>query len=388
MYTPFILYLTGSSGKGKTETGRLGQCLWGDFTTKEKLGGWGSTPEANRKEAARCHGGMWMMDDFKKDKIGRGQWHAALRIVTDYADLQSRKKATPGSGMDISSAPIRAMLLITGEDLPANESSALARSLMVNYTGNTYTTEKIYRRCIANHHNYSKVTAAFIAWWQKQDPDYWHKQLRDTVDSFMAFIENDEIMVANSRRMAANAALSLIGLEAFLDFAISIGCDPQEMSGMDLIIEHTAILKDILRNMSVSVSRARPGESFMIILVQLLQAGRVRIKDRYVENNNEYGVPIIGYYSPDRTMVYLLPDLAMAAVRDAYKRGSDETLNFSTNAIGKQLTEDGILHPEDIKENKQLHRVRIPGASRGQTNPNAWRIYTRDLDALVNKNFE
>ncbi|HEY3418652.1 MAG TPA: CHC2 zinc finger domain-containing protein, partial [Armatimonadota bacterium] len=35
-YTPFILFIGGSSGKGKTETARLAQCLWGEFPTKER----------------------------------------------------------------------------------------------------------------------------------------------------------------------------------------------------------------------------------------------------------------------------------------------------------------------------------------------------------------
>jgi DNA primase len=381
-YSPYILFITGSSGKGKTETARLAQCLWGKFTSKDKLSGWGSTPESNRQEAARCRGGMWMIDDFKRHKIGKNHWENALRVLTDYADLQSRKRATPGAKVH-SGAVIRAMLTVTGEDLPFNETSTLARSLVVNYTGDTKSKE-LYRKCLNRHHDYNKITTAYIAWWQKQDHDYWRTQLDATLDNFTNFMNAEDLISDNSGRLASNAALSMIGMEAFLDFATSIGCYPQELTGHDLMVEHSVVLKDILRRMVDSVNNARPSESFIGTLVQLLAAGRVRIKDRYIEDHSDHGIPVVGYYSPDRSMVYLLPCLAMGAVREAYKRGEDEPLYFTTQAIGKQLTEEGLLVPEDTKNKIKLRRVRIPGSGRKVNPPNAWRISASNLENMLN----
>lgn len=383
-YSPYILFIAGSSGKGKTETARLAQCLWGDFTSKDKLAGWGSTPEINRQEAARCRGGLWLIDDFKRQKIGHLQWTNALRLLTDYADLQARKRATPGSKV-ITGAVIQAMLMVTGEDLPFNETSALARSLVVEFESDPQSHPQ-YLACLQRHQDYRKVPAAFIAWWQRQDPGYWHGRLRDTDAEFMGFIRAEGLQADNARRLASNAALSLIGLEAFLDFAYAIGCDPLTITGQDLLVEHTSILREMLRRMIASVNDARPGESFLTTLAQLLTADRVRIKDHYIEDHKEHGIPIIGYYAKDRTVIYLLTRLAMGAVRDAYKRGEDEPLYFSTTAIGKQLMEEGMLLPEDTAAGgSAMRRVRIPGGGRATHPEWAWRVDARKLEALLDR---
>ncbi|MBI5788544.1 MAG: DUF927 domain-containing protein [Candidatus Schekmanbacteria bacterium] len=135
-FPPYILFLVGSSGQGKTETAKLAQSIWGDFQVKEHLASWGSTPEINRQEAARCRGVLWVIDDFKRQKIGQAQWGNAIRVLLDYADLQARKRATPGSKV-ITAYPMKCMLLVTGEDIPAAETALLARSLIVNFEGQT-----------------------------------------------------------------------------------------------------------------------------------------------------------------------------------------------------------------------------------------------------------
>jgi len=383
-YSPYILFIAGSSGKGKTETARLAQCLWGDFISKDKLAGWGSTPEINRQEAARCRGGLWLIDDFKRQKIGHMQWTNALRLLTDYADLQARKRATPGAKV-ISGAVIQAMLMVTGEDLPFNETSALARSLVVEFESDPQSHPQ-YLACLQQHQHYRKVPTAFIAWWQRQDPGYWHGQLREAETQFIGFMRAEGLQADNARRLASNAALSLIGLEAFLDFAYAIGCDPLTITGHDLFVEHTGVLREMLRRMIASVNEARPGESFLTTLAQLLTADRVRIKDHYIEDHKEHGIPIIGYYARDRAVIYLLTRLAMGAVRDAYKRGEDEPLYFSTTAIGKQLIEEGMLLPEDTAAGgSPLRRVRIPGGGRATHPEWAWRVDARKLEALLDR---
>jgi len=382
-FSPFTLFIAGSSGKGKTETARLAQCLWGDFTTKDKLAGWGTTPEMNRQEAARCRGGLWLIDDFKRQKIGHLQWTNALRVLTDYADLQSRKRATPGAKV-ITGAVIQAMLMVTGEDLPFNETSAMARSLIIEFDGQQRAGAQ-YAACMARQQDYRRVMAPFIAWWQQQETTYWLERLKEIRHGFDAFMTGEGLEADNTRRLASNAALSQLGLEAFWAFCYAVGVDPLTVAGSDLPAEYTGILQEILRTMITLVNDARPGESFINTLIQLLAAGRVRIRDRYIDDHDDHGVPIVGYYARNRNIVYLLTRLAMGAVRDAYKRGEDEPLYFSTSAIGKQLAEAEIILPEDISRQEFTHRIRIPGGGR-HVNPEwAWRIDAERLTTLLNR---
>jgi hypothetical protein len=326
---------------------------------------------------------LWLIDDFKRQKIGHQHWTNALRLLTDYADLQARKRATPGAKV-ITGAVIQAMLMVTGEDLPFNETAALARSLVVEFESDPQAHPQ-YLACLQRHGEYRKIPAAFIAWWQRQDAGYWHERLREAEAQFLGFMRAEGLQADNARRLASNAALSLIGLEAFLDFAYAIGCDPLALTGQDLLVEHTGVLRDILRRMIASVNEARPGESFLTTLAQLLTADRVRIKDHYIEDHKEHGIPVIGYYAKDRTVIYLLTRLAMGAVREAYKRGEDEPLYFSTTAIGKQLTDEGMLLPEDMAGGSPMRRVRIPGGGRALHPEWAWRVDARKLDALLSQ---
>jgi DNA primase len=380
-FSPFTLFIAGSSGKGKTETARLAQCLWGDFTTKEKLAGWGSTPEINRQEAARCRGGLWLIDDFKRQKVGASQWANALRLLTDYADLQARKRATPGAKV-ISAVPIQAMLMVTGEDLPFNETSALARSLVVEFDGRHRMAAQ-YQACLARQDDYRKVMAPYIAWWQRQDRAVWLERIREVRDNFCAFMTGEGLEADNARRVAGNAALSQVGLEACWSFCYAVGIDPQAVTGRDLPTDYIGILQEILRRMILLVNEAKPGESFLNTLLQLLAAGRVKIRERYQDESDDRGVPVVGYHARSGNVIYLLPRLAMGAVRDAYKRGEDEPLYFTTAAIGKQLAEAGIILPEDIQRKELVRRVRIPGGGRAVNPEWVWRIDAEKLQALL-----
>lgn len=306
-FSPFILFLAGSSGRGKTETARLAQCLWGEFYTKEHLAAWGSTPEMNRQEGARCRGALWLIDDFKRQKIGQLQWMNAVRVLTDYADLQARKRATPGAKV-VTGSVMRCMLMVTGEDLPFNETAALARSLIVDFAGEKRRDQ--YRACLARQREYRKVPPYYLAWLQRQDADFWMQRTREYIDYFTGLLDFEGLTTDNSQRLSSNAALSMVGLEAFLMFAHTLGVDTHALCG-NLIDEYAGILEEILRKMVGAVDVGRPGVSFIGLLMQLLAGGRVRILHQYVPEHDEHGVPVIGYRSADGRSIFLLTSLAM-----------------------------------------------------------------------------
>lgn len=367
-FMPFTLFINGSSGKGKTETSLLAQCLWGRFFTKEKMGAFGSTPESNRQEAARNRGGLWFMDDFRRQKLGT-QYPNAVRILCDYADLQARRRATPGAKM-IVAHPAKCMLIVNGEDLPYSEPAVIARMLIVDY--HRYDDTVRFMRCKEMAHQYRKVPAHFIAWWQRQDPVYWISRANAARNSFQAFLISEGLNGDNSTRLASNAALSLVGLETFRDFVYSLGLDPDALAGCDLCVEHTTVLQEMLRRMSRLVTDVRPADIFIHTLMQLLAAGRVRLLDGYQDDPRDTNIKVVGHYKREDGMVYLYPTIATGEVREAYRRGEEHNLNWETMTIGKQLVEDGYLVEEDATCRQR--KARVPGAGRAENPRRVWRL--------------
>jgi hypothetical protein len=376
-FMPFTLFINGSSGKGKTETSLLAQCLWGRFFTKEKMGAFGSTPESNRQEAARNRGGMWFMDDFRRQKL-QGQYPNAVRILCDYADLQARRRATPGSKM-IVAHPAKCMLVVNGEDLPYSEPAVIARMLVVDYQ--RYDDTARFMRCKEIAHRYRRVPAHFIAWWQRQDPAYWISRATAARNSFQAFLISEGLNGDNSTRLASNAALSLIGLEAFRDFVYSLDLDPDALAGCDLYVEHTTVLQAILRHMSRLVTDVRPADIFLHTLMQLFAAGRVRLLDGYQDDPRDTNIKVVGHYKRESGMVHLYPTIATGEVRDAYRRGEEHNLNWETMTIGKQLVEDGYLVDEDATCPQR--KVRVPGAGRAEHPRRVWRFKLAKFEELL-----
>lgn len=341
-FSPYILFVTGSSGKGKTETARLAQCLWGRFTTKEKLASWASTPLSNRQQAAKCRGGLWLIDDFKRHRL-QGQYQNAVNMLNDYADLQGRGRATRGAQM-ITQEPIRNMLLVTGEDMPYTETSALARSLIVEFASEEDTREQ-YSRCLSHMADYPTVMPRFIAWWQGQDAEEWLRRAEEERNAFVSFFARERLQGDNTVRLASSAALSLLAMEAFQVFCWSLDIDIQEATGFDPLVEHRIILQSLCRSMLAAVNEIRPAAQFIDSLVDLLVSGRVAIydKDGDLQLHPDVHAKTIGHYDIRRHSVNLYTSLALAEIQDLRKRADGNGLQWSAQAIGKQLAEDGWL---------------------------------------------
>lgn len=382
-FTPFTLFVAGSSGKGKTETARLAQCLYGHFGTKERIAAWGSTPESNRQEAARCHGALWVIDDFKRHRLQQ-QYGNAVRMLNDYADMQGRKRATPGAKI-ITSHPAKCMLMVTGEDLPYSEPSVLARCLIVDFR-TTDTSRDHYYNCLAQCHRYQIVPTAFIAWWQRQDHAYWVKRGFTLRGEFLEYLKCKNLDGDNAIRLASSAALSLLSMEAIRDFAYQLGLDPQALAGCDLAQEYAGVLRDVLRHMTTLVNEVRPAEIFLQTLMELIASGTVRILDPYQESMDDpHPAKIIGHYRLDEGAVHLYITMATGAVRDAYRRGEERNLNWETTTIGKQLAEDGYLLAEDLNEKNYQRKVRLPGAGAAQHPVRVWRIAADKFTTLLKR---
>jgi hypothetical protein len=378
-FSPYILFVTGSSGKGKTETARLMQCLWGNFGTKERLASWASTPLMNRQQAAKCRGGLWLIDDFKRHRL-QGQYQSAVNMLNDYADLQGRGRATQGA-KNITQEPIRNMLMVTGEDMPYTETSALARSLIVEFTSDGDTRDQ-YARCLAQMSNYPCVMPRFIAWWQRQEPDDWLRRAEDARGAYVAFFARERLTGDNTVRLASSAALQTLTMEAFQTFCWSLDIDIEQVAQFDPLIEHRLILQNLCRGMLATVNDIRPSAQFIDTLAELLVTGRVAIadKDGDLGLTPDHTAKTIGHYDVRRGSVNLYSSSVLAEIQDLRKRSDGNGMQWSAQAIGKQLAEDGWLVDRDVTSLQIVTRSKDEGGT-----CRAWALDAKRLKIEIKK---
>ncbi len=192
-------------------------------------------------------------------------------------------------------------------------------------------------------------------------------------------IDSHDLNTDNSRRLASNAALSAAGLHAFLEFAQSIDAVDEEYAHT-LRADHWNILCALLEKMLIEVNEIKPGNIFISVLEELIQAKRVKILENYAEYHADRSVPVIGYFRDNKEVLCLFPKTTMGIVRDAFRRSEDESLNFSTAAIGKQLMEDGyIIKPEGTR---LTFLERIPGAGRKIHPTRVWKFPANKIKGM------
>ena len=379
-FSPYILFVTGSSGKGKTETARLAQCLWGKYGTKERLASWASTPLSNRQQAAKCRGGLWLIDDFKRHRL-QGQYQNAVNLLNDYADLQGRGRAG-NSPRTLTQEPIRNMLMVTGEDMPYTETSALARSLVVEFR-NEGDTRVQYRNCLAMMDRYPSVMPRFIAWWQTQSPEVWLERAEEERADFINFFARERLQGDNTVRLASSSALSMTAMDAFMTFCWSLDLNIEQLAKFDPIIEHRLILQTMCRTMLATVNDIRPSTQFISTLVELLVSGRAQIfdKENLLQLHPDHNARVIGHTDIRRGSVNVYITTLLAEIQDLTRRADGSGMQWSSHAIGKQLAEDGWLVEREATRTQIV--VRSTGDNGQSITNRAWALDARKLKTAI-----
>ena len=152
-----------------------------------------------------------------------------------------------------------------------------------------------------------------------------------------------------------------MAIEAFQAFCFNLGISPQDITGFDLSIEYTAILEEVLVKMHSLVGSAKPGRLFINILAQLVLSGRVYLVDGESNAEPAPGAKRIGQYRWQEGAIDIFFSVVMSEVRDLYRRSEEQNLIWSTQAIGKQLAEEGILMDGADESRSFQKRSRVQG---------------------------
>jgi hypothetical protein len=372
------VWLKGLTGAGKSFAAKLAMNFFGDFDLRDgtRFANWGSTAFYVQRQGYFYKDSLYLIDDYKPEVIAQRD---AVYVLQNYGDGTGRGRLRKDATTNIT-RPIRGLLLSTGEDLPQNNASALARTVIVAVPQ----AEKDLKRgarCLAECPRYSALMADFIQWLLAEGRT---QQFAARVEQYgaayykrIAGQQNDARIASNFARLAA----------AFAEFARYLAdawptchLEAQRFSG--------TILVQALDEMSEIVKCQQASAIFLETLGNLLEHGKVRAVKWYgdcespeeLKNRPRVGkfeaakpLPYAGYGKPKPAyqngdiFAINLP-LALEAVQESLRRRARPELRVTEQTLLAQLVEDGKLVDADGKKitpatPKKTKAVRIEGAS-------------------------
>jgi hypothetical protein len=277
----------------------------------------------------------------------------AVYILQNYADGTGRGRLRKDATTNIT-RPIRGLLLSTGEDLPQNNASALARTVIVAVPQAEKDLDR-GARCLAACRRYSGVTADFIRWLLAEGRTQpFAARVEQHGAAFYKRIageQNDARIASNFVRLAA----------AFAEFARFLADawpawqqEAQRFSG--------TILVEALDEMTELVKCQQASAIFLDTLANLLEHGKVRVvgwdggcDPELIKNRPLVGrfdaakPPSHALYGPSKpafregdVFAINLP-LALEAVQESLRRRGRPELRVTEPTLLAQLVEDGQL---------------------------------------------
>jgi hypothetical protein len=318
---------------------------------------------------------LYLIDDYKPEVIAQRD---AVYILQNYGDGTGRGRLRKDATTNVT-RPIRGLLLSTGEDLPQNNASALARTVIVAVAQAEKDLDR-GARCLAECRRYSGVMADFIRWLLAEGRT---QQFAARVEQHGAVYYQRIAGQQNDARIAANFAR--LGA-AFAEFA---GYFADAWPTWQLEVQRFAgkILVRALDEMTDIVKCQQASAIFLETLGNLLEHGKVRVVDWNGDCDPEYtkNRPLVGKFEPLKPQSYTasststpafqkgdifvinLP-LALEAVQDSLRRRARPELRVTEQTLLAQLAEDGKLVDAQGKKvtsatPKKTKAVRIEGAS-------------------------
>jgi len=370
----YILWITGITGASKSFLAMRFANFFGNFAEGASVNSWTSTPYQTQKVGHYFADCLYLVDDFKLKNI-QARHEQVVQILQNYADGRGRGRLNSDASVK-QTYTIRGNLLVTGEDVPDNEASNLARMIIVGV--NTRRKDAVRgRACLKNQHLYRGVTAAFIHHVIARPG--WFDDLVARIDASTDMFHEGVEEVANGLRIARNFALNKTGFDLFVDFLQGIGVIDEAMAAA-LVAEHIENLFGLRDEHTRSVISEQANNVFLDTLTDLLQSGRAVLHSpdskiwrgaNPVELEPHELRGVVGFLRRDDEHAYLYPKIAMAEIQKVL-RDAGSSLGFTINAIGKQLAEEGFL--VDCADNRSTAVVRHGGKIH-----RVWKLRKSDL---------
>jgi hypothetical protein len=335
VYLPFpespILWVQGLTGGGKSAIAKLAQSFHGNFPTLMNIQ---TTTRALEDYTMMFKDSLFVIDDYK-EAFSRT---STIQLIQKIYDRSERGRLTVNLKQGQTRAA-RGLVMITAEDSPTSESSAIARLVLIesnNKVTDSAESQEAFRRIKAAEPLFCGITGRFIQYMLQNypKPEVLHEKFFEHSNLLIQKVRN----MQNSNRIVNNLAANYLTWEIFLEFLMSNGVlTKEEFSKFRQ--EHWENVQRIRDSMIELCGREQASNVFLDVLKEALNSGKFKL-DGLGDNPN---ADVIGFVDPtEPDAVYLFPTAAVTVVKRRM-RELGAGLSHSKESIGKQLAVDGLL---------------------------------------------
>jgi hypothetical protein len=357
------LWLVGVTGSGKSFLAKLFMNFFGDFPIEDgsRVGSWSSTANFLQRQGFFFRDALFLVDDYKSEVTHHRE---TLKLLQNYADGSARGRLNADATTNVS-RPIRGTLVATGEVIPENTPSALARTVVVTTPPREKDVERGLR-CLAHRERYPALMADFIRHVLRhgRGPRF-AARVADLQREYYGPIAGAQ----NDLRIAANFALLGAAFEQFARYLRS-AWPGWEADARRFIEEDLVALRDA---MLAAVREQQPSEVFLATLGALIGQGRVQVQgfsprglfDVRLDHRPLVGRAVQGDRGDRHFEIFTAA--ALEAVQESLRRQGMPPLAASPRALLEQLASDGrVLDAEGrpLAQGRRTHNVTLGGRTR------------------------
>jgi hypothetical protein len=351
-----VIWLLGLTGSGKTFLASLLMNFFGDYAldASGRIATWGSTVNFLQMLGYYHRDCLFVADDFKMEMVRHAE---VVRLLQNAGDGTARGRLRHDARTR-ATRPMRGLLLSTGEDLPAQNASGRARTIVVEVP-NRDKDLALGQKCVAMSPLYRGFMADFLAWIVREGcgaifagrVEHWQGHYYESV----AGMQNDARIAGNHALLAA----------AFDQMTAYLG---------DVWPEATSAAEDFatvdVRGMveaSVGAAAEDQGSTvFLEAIRALLHWDRVRLEAPGGATGETKRSAIIGRIVAGRTavgeeVVELSVAMALQAVQRSLRQQGKPPLNVSEKTLIAQLEADNRLldrNDRPVEPGREGHRSR------------------------------
>lgn len=337
-------WFIGRTGAGKSFIARLTQSFFGDFMQgADRITTWQATGNYIQRQGYFFKDAVYLVDDFKPNVVRPCD---VTRIVQAYADNTGRGRLRKDASANIT-RPIRGILLCTGEDLPENSASTIARTIVLRIPQCEKDLD-LGSECLKQAGQFPGITAALVEYIIQNRCHF-----PALVDRYRDHFYRDIRGRDNDARIAGNFGMMAAGFKVFADFMQDVWLYPELR-----VEEYVRDLMGVRDEMLIEAKEQIASQVFLRQLRSIIDSGKaVLVK---ADNPAEPTKTVVGYELAKSGHVGINMDAAMQLV-EAGLKVSGHTLGATRQTLIDQLKHDGLLvdtsHQIRFKGNKPPRMV-------------------------------
>lgn len=359
----FTLILEGKSGSRKSSIAGVYLSAWGRIDDVTKPGvNWRSTIAALPKLLGRMHNSLTVLDDYKPEGDSGARMRETFHtIVRDLANKNPRWKSTRDGGLTMDESP-RGGLLITAETLPRSSGGLMGRVVRLSLsTGETPLDSLTKAQTAAENGHLAKALATYISWLAKRLT--FAQDLLETRRSDNTYQLEDATHSRTPRAISdLCTALEIYGL-----YLADVGYPQDQITPLITTLQNA-----IMGNVQRQVEAQEEAEDWLVwtqTLSDLLDQ-----RTAYVEHVDggeppnceswgwtlepnappRRGKHLVGWYDPDKGIVYLRGTLAHEQVVQHLRRRG-EHYHYDVRDVMRDAAENGMIVRSDTGRNTCRH---------------------------------